>query len=107
VNPAEIELVCPHCGQTFPVDTPAGLKSSGRILAAMRRVRRGRAPVVYACPCGSFIGTARQLRQHHCPLKPPRGRESAIRATRAQAEEFFARDCGGIPPGAALDLYPE
>lgn len=79
---------------------------AGKLLVSMRRVRRGRAPVICACPCGGFTGTARQLREHHCPLKPPRGQEGAIRATRAQAEEFLRRSYGAVPNGVDLDGYP-
>jgi hypothetical protein len=103
----QVEHACPQCGHTSTIPGQQVIAWSASILTRMRRVHRGKAPVIYACPCGSFVGTAREIRSHRCAAKPPRGKERdrGLLATRKQVEAYYATQGREIPPHVNLDDY--
>src|SRR5262245_47875816 len=76
---------CPHCEREL--DQSLLLRYVGGVLSGMRKVHKGAEPVVYRCGCGRLF-SAREIREHRCAYKPPRGKET--KATKAEIERYFA-----------------
>jgi hypothetical protein len=82
-RPPSIE--CPHCHHKL--DRDFLMESVGRIISRLRTTYGGPDRVLYKCNCGEVL-SAREMREHKCPVKPKRGDEKL--ASTKEREAYFA-----------------
>lgn len=80
------QIVCPHCNTELQREFI--MHAHGTISARMRTTNAGPAKVIYKCGCGELF-SAREIREHSCPQKPARGKETP--ATPAERKLYMDR----------------
>ena len=63
---------CPHCKKTISMKWM--MKEVSQNIVRLRVNLNGAPKVIYRCECG-WVASAREMRQHGYPHKPPRGQE--------------------------------
>jgi DNA-directed RNA polymerase subunit RPC12/RpoP len=79
-------FLCPHCGNK--IARKAIQEFAGKLGALSRTTFKGRERTIYRCGCGELF-SAREIRKHRCPQKPPKGQEKL--ATKQERAQYFAR----------------
>ena len=80
---------CPHCEKTIPREWID--KAFGEFNAQKRRNLNGAPKILKSCGCG-WVGSTREIREHDCPDKPPRGKEGL--ASDAQRKAYLTNGKG-------------